>query len=124
MGLGEKFSSGVCEDDFCLGSGHAGLDGLVDERGHHDHPGAAAIGRIVNGSVVVGGEVARVLGRELDEILGLGAGDDAVIEGVKYQVGEKGYEVYFHRELVEVTVKLEKSGELPDIFTGKLNLKV
>lgn len=81
MGLGVQFAGGVCEDDFSLGIGRAGLDGLVDERGHHDHPRAAAIGRIVNGSVVVGGEIAGVLGRELDEILGLGAGDDAVIEG-------------------------------------------
>lgn len=53
----------------------------MDERGHHDHPGAAAVRRIVNGSVVVGGEVAGVLSGKTDKILGLGAGDDAVIEG-------------------------------------------
>jgi hypothetical protein len=124
VGLSKEFAGGIGEDDSCLGIRRARLYGLVDERGHHDHPGATAIRRIVNGSVIVGGEVTRVLGGERDKVLGLSAGDDAVIEGGKNQVGEKGYEVYFHCQLVEVTVKLEKSGELPDIFTGKLNLNL
>lgn len=51
----------------------------MDERSHHDHPGAPAIGRIINSSVIVGGEVTRVLGGESDKVLGLRAGDDAVI---------------------------------------------
>jgi len=64
VGLGESLASGICEDDCGLGGGGAGMDGGFDDGSHHDHSGAASIGGIIDSAVLIGGEIAGILGGE------------------------------------------------------------
>lgn len=69
MPLTEHFSHWIGEDDCGVFVGLGLIDGLFDEGGHHDHAGAAAVGRAVDGAVIVGGKVSGIDGLEIDKAL-------------------------------------------------------
>lgn len=96
VSLGESFAGRVSENDRGFGGWLTGLDSGFDDRSHENHSGATTVGRIINGSVFIGGEIARGLSREHNEILINSARYDAVAESGEHHFGEKRYEIYLH----------------------------
>src|SRR5205085_5868535 len=77
--------------------GERGLYRGDDRRRPQDHPGAAAVRRVVDGAVAVGGLVADVVQDDLDQAPVDGAPDDALAEGAGEHAGEEGQDIPAHR---------------------------
>src|SRR5690606_12690387 len=66
-----------------------GFDRFHDRRGFHDHPGAAAVGRVVGGAMPIVGPVADVMNLDVDQPLRPGTLDDAFAENAIEHAGEQ-----------------------------------
>ena len=72
------------------------FDAVKDGLGLEDHAFAAAEGTVVHGAMAVVGEVAQVVGGDVDRAAGDGPAQDSVVERAGEEVGEDGEDVEAH----------------------------
>ncbi len=78
-----------------------GFDGGEERLRLHHHAGAAAIGIVVHDMVAIGGGVARVVQRDLEQPLGLRPRQDAFAEWAAKHLGQQGEDVESHGRLLQ-----------------------
>lgn len=109
--LGERLPLGAEQDNRAGGrrAEHA-LNRGKDRFGLHDHPTAAAVGRVVRGVVAVLRPVADVVGMHFDELVLQGALEDGDFEIGLEDFGEEAEDVKTHRRILDDSARLGKTG--------------
>ena len=81
-----------------FGGDAEGFHALEEGFGFEDHAFASAEGTVVYGAVTVVGELAEIVGGNLQFAAAEGAAENAVVEGSAEKVGEEGDDVEAHGE--------------------------
>src|SRR5206468_3527646 len=80
-------------------TGPRGFPGREERLGLHHHAGAAAVGLVVRGAVLVAGEVADLVHVHAQQPLIASAPEDARLEHAGKDLGKKGEDVEFHLQV-------------------------
>ena len=79
-----------------FGGDFEGFEGFEDGLAFEEHAFAATEGSVVDGTVAVVGEGAKVVGVDMDEAVGAGSAEDAMVVGAGEEIGKDGEDVDAH----------------------------